>query len=171
LTIDISHLVNLCRSPVERMFMQAMVSDWARDASISTYGECEYVLNPRHLVILRGGDDLIVVPQHRVGRYTLDFCLQFVGARGQRVAVEVDGHHWHERTKEQARADRQRDRSLLAADIITVRFTGSEVWECADRCAAEAIDLADALRSFGENLRQDGFALAHRVPQLEELNS
>jgi hypothetical protein len=77
---DISHLVHLCRSPVEKMFMQAMVSEWAHDASVSTYGECEYQLNPRFLVILRGGDDLIVAPQHRVGRYTLDFYLPFVGA-------------------------------------------------------------------------------------------
>lgn len=63
------------------------------------------------------------------------------------LAVEVDGHDFHERTKQQARRDKQRDRQLLAAGLQTVRFTGSEVWEDCRRCAQESIDLLLAMRS------------------------
>lgn len=45
-----------------------------------------------------------------------------------RLAVEVDGHDFHERTKEQARRDRVRDRSLTASGYVVLRFTASEVW-------------------------------------------
>lgn len=43
------------------------------------------------------------------------------------VAVELDGHDFHERTKEQASRDKKRDRSLLSKGWTTIRFTGSDV--------------------------------------------
>lgn len=44
------------------------------------------------------------------------------------LAVEVDGHDYHERTKEQAARDRQRDRDLQSIGVPTMRFTASEVY-------------------------------------------
>lgn len=68
----------------------------------------------------------------------LDFA---VVGDGKRVAVEVDGHDWHERTKEQAERDKSRDRLLQAAGWQVFRFTGSEVWRAPDRCAQEVLKL------------------------------
>lgn len=66
--------------------------------------------------------------------YRVDFLLE-LGVR--RLAVECDGHEWHDRTKQQAAYDRARDRELLHIGIPTVRFTGSEIHHSASRCARE----------------------------------
>lgn len=55
------------------------------------------------------------------------------------VVVEVDGHEFHERTKEQAEHDRSRDRWFAKQQIHTLRFTGREVWRDPDKCAREAL--------------------------------
>jgi very-short-patch-repair endonuclease len=43
------------------------------------------------------------------------------------VAIECDGHDFHEKTKEQARKDKRRDRVFLAEGLPVLRFTGSEI--------------------------------------------
>jgi very-short-patch-repair endonuclease len=53
------------------------------------------------------------------------------------VVVEVDGHDFHERTKEQARRDRSRDRLMLRHDFYVLRYTGSEVFKDAEAVARE----------------------------------
>jgi hypothetical protein len=62
------------------------------------------------------------------------------------LAVECDGHEWHDRTKQQAAYDRSRDRELLSLGIHTARFTGSEIHHESDRCAIEVWQLIHALR-------------------------
>lgn len=52
-----------------------------------------------------------------------------------KINVEVDGHDFHERTKEQARRDKSRDRRLTQAGWKVLRFAGSEVWKEAYSCA------------------------------------
>src|SRR5205807_7453561 len=42
--------------------------------------------------------------------------------------VEIDGHDFHERTKEQAQRDKSRDRYLNQSGFTVFRFTGSEVF-------------------------------------------
>lgn len=58
------------------------------------------------------------------------------------LVVEVDGHDYHERTKEQAERDRRRDRLMTHSGATVLRFTGREVWRNAEACAAEVLDLA-----------------------------
>jgi very-short-patch-repair endonuclease len=67
--------------------------------------------------------------------YRVDFLLE-LGVR--KLAIECDGHEFHDRTKQQAAYDRARDRELLAIGIPTTRFTGSEIHHSAERCAREA---------------------------------
>jgi|SRR5665213_3295104 len=56
------------------------------------------------------------------------------------MVVECDGHEWHERTKEQAKSDKQRDRQLQAHGYVVFRFTGSEIYEDPDACADVCLD-------------------------------
>ena len=56
-----------------------------------------------------------------------------------RLAVECDGHDFHERTKEQAARDRSRDRELQDAGVTIYRFTGSEIHNDPIGCAWRAI--------------------------------
>lgn len=43
------------------------------------------------------------------------------------LAIEADGHDFHEKTPGQASGDRQRDRDLLREGVRTIRFTGTDV--------------------------------------------
>lgn len=80
-------------------------------------------------------------PQVKIGRYRVDFLF---GAglwdnTTKLVVVECDGHDFHERTKEQARADKSRDRFMKRLGIQVFRFTGSEVWRDANYCLHEVL--------------------------------
>lgn len=46
-----------------------------------------------------------------------------------KLCVEFDGHEFHEKTKEQARHDKQRDRDIKSAGYEIIHFTGSEVYQ------------------------------------------
>ena len=48
------------------------------------------------------------------------------------LVLEVDGHDYHERTKEQATHDKSRDRLMTAAGYTVFRFTGSELFRHMD---------------------------------------
>ena len=73
--------------------------------------------------------------------YRLDFAVEGSPCYGPpvRIAIECDGHDFHERTKEQARNDRSRDRALTLAGWTVLRFTGSEIHVDAIRCASDVI--------------------------------
>lgn len=43
------------------------------------------------------------------------------------IALEIDGHDFHEKTKEQARRDKERDRFLTMRDMKLLRYTGREI--------------------------------------------
>lgn len=65
------------------------------------------------------------------------------------LVVELDGHDFHERTKEQSTRDKARDRDITRKGWRAARFTGSEVWRN-PRCVAEYVedtsyDVIDAL--------------------------
>jgi len=79
-----------------------------------------------------------ILPQQEFGPYRADFVLE----RGdRRLVVEIDGHDYHERTKEQSSRDKKRDRWFMSQGIRVVRFTGSDVWRDAQACAREAVGI------------------------------
>ena len=100
-------------SPIEEMFLLAVIMHRLRH---STSGEWS------------------VLPQQEIESFRVDFLFE---SRFGKVVVELDGHEFHERTKEQARKDKSRDRRLQALGYRVLRFTGSEVYADAHRCAAE----------------------------------
>lgn len=94
---------------------------------------------------------LLVEPQKKVGEYRVDFLLTFTGVRqwnwddsGNRtpvnkimnqMVIECDGHDFHEKTKEQAKRDKSRDRTLQQVGYKIYHFTGSEIYQDNMRCA------------------------------------
>jgi very-short-patch-repair endonuclease len=68
---------------------------------------------------------VVIVPQRQISDYRVDFA---VHAEEIRLVVEVDGHEFHEKTKEQAARDKRRDRDLQQQGWAVFHFTGSEVW-------------------------------------------
>jgi very-short-patch-repair endonuclease len=98
-----------------------------------------------------GCDIDVAVP---IGRYRADIVIRstFLST----LVVECDGHSFHDRTRDQAMRDRQRDRYMLARGVLVARFTGQEIIEAPFGCAAEALSIhsqgtavfsADALRA------------------------
>src|SRR2546423_1858315 len=102
-----------------------------------------------------------IIAQHSVddGQYRTDFLFELTRdiyatdadgdvpvklARSEvfaRLVVELDGHDFHERTKEQAGRDKSGDRRLTALGFTVFRFTGSEVH-------AEPYRVADEVESY-----------------------
>lgn len=74
----------------------------------------------------------------------IDFAIRGIGdVPFVAYAVEIDGHEFHEKTKDQAKADRQRERWIIRHPLAhidaVIRFTGSEVFADPVRCADEAL--------------------------------
>lgn len=77
--------------------------------------------------------------QAEVGKYRADFLFSLKDEQGawQRLVVEIDGHDFHERTKQQAAHDKARDRWMTSEKYHLMRFTGSEVYANPLLCAEE----------------------------------
>lgn len=58
------------------------------------------------------------------------------------LGIEVDSHIWHEKTKEQARRDKERERFLVSRGWRLIRFTGSEVFMDTPKCVEETLGIA-----------------------------
>lgn len=84
--------------------------------------------------------DLHLYPQHRVGKYRLDFAIP-----DKMIAIELDGHEYH-KTKYQRTHDAQRDRWLFGQGWHVLRFTGTEIYKDLDRCIDEVCKLAKVER-------------------------
>lgn len=153
-----------CESPIERLLATQFASlDW----ELGEGGRLEWQLDPNVDSLEKFKDDLaglsedasqfrcgrllwgwwtgIIAPQITIGQWRVDFLagVVFSGFRGQAeapsclLAIECDGHDFHERTKEQAARDRARDRQIQALGIGVFRFTGSQIYRDPQGCANE----------------------------------
>ena len=92
-----------------------------------------------------------ILPQEPIktpqGNYRVDFLITITmpDEAVLRLAVECDGHDYHERTKEQAARDKSRDRALTEIGIRVLRFTGSEVWRDPRGCANQVGKVMDSM--------------------------
>lgn len=137
-----------CQSPIERAMFYALVIE----ASTRSYS---VVVVDQHLhpTLIQHGfgikEPVVIQLQAQLGDYRVDFCLRHTvashDAEGRatvserRLVVECDGHDFHDRTKEQASRDRERDRVLQSTGVHVFRFTGADIWRDAFRCAREAV--------------------------------
>ncbi|MDQ0062353.1 endonuclease domain-containing protein [Paenibacillus harenae] len=65
-----------------------------------------------------------IMSQYPVGPYKADVV---VTGPDKKVAIECDGHEFHEKTKSQAARDKKRDREFQKEGYIILRYTGSEI--------------------------------------------
>lgn len=131
-----SELARFCESPIEVAFATAFM----------LVGEFEYTVVALHEPGYDGYVDpllceFVLKCQYPIGRHRVDF---LVGWTYQdyptRIIVECDGHNFHERTKEQAQKDRAKDRDWQNAGYRVMRFTGSEIYRDAFKCAREVFE-------------------------------
>lgn len=89
-----------------------------------------------------------IEPQKHMDRIRLDFLISYMMHKSLiEIAVECDGHDYHERTKQQAAKDRSRDRALQALGLKVFRFTGSEIYADARGCAVEVLDAIEEFQT------------------------
>ena len=90
-----------------------------------------------------GGDNEVTIyADARILSYRADLLIE---GGCQLLAIECDGHDWHERTKQQAAYDKSRDRDLLKIGIPTIRFTGSEIHHSSERCANDVFAVMQSM--------------------------
>ena len=146
-------IVSDCESPIEEIFATALLT-------LSNEGgmELPVTIFPRGIAfdqfslieLCRDKYRTVVEPQVQVCGARVDFLVSvgiFRGGRDflgvARLVVECDGHEFHERTKQQAKRDRARDRKFQMEGLSVFRFTGSEIWNDPVGCAEQVIKWVD----------------------------
>lgn len=88
-------------------------------------------------ITARDGEYLIILQQCESG-YRVDLALVCgLSVPPIKIAIECDGHDFHEKTKVQAARDKMRDRVLSLKFDAILRFTGSEIFNNAWGCAEQ----------------------------------
>jgi very-short-patch-repair endonuclease len=124
-------------SDLERVFLAALM--FIRPAYVQTgYGGA---------LDLKTGVELS--PQHRCGPYRIDFAV-IVPAMGEfgrdiRIAVECDGHYFHDRRAKDAERDKRRDRYLTLNGWRVMRFSEAEVIRAPRDCATQVEEVIESL--------------------------
>lgn len=80
--------------------------------------------------------------EQTIGSYRVDFVV-----RKRRFVIEIDGHDFH-KTKEQRTSDCIRQRSLNMDGFHVIRFTGTEVFRDAKKCADQTLELLEQQSEF-----------------------
>lgn len=125
---------DICESPIEVAFAVAfMTVGWAEAGSVMLL-LAEYEGQARNVRDTKR----FLRSQWKIDPYRVDFMVSTsLSDTAPAVVVECDGHDFHERTKEQAERDRSRDREMQAKGYYVFRFTGSEIYRDAFKCARE----------------------------------
>jgi very-short-patch-repair endonuclease len=131
---DYIGVATTCESPLEFQLYQSVL------AYVKSFNkkEKEYFWVANQCSVRANGhnyraDIMIAVPGHESDKYS------------PRLIVEVDGHEFHEKTKEQAKRDKERDRNLQMEGYRVMHFTGSEVFHKAYDCASQVIKMLESM--------------------------
>lgn len=113
-----------CESPIEKLMYLSLKKFFER----FEYFIDEYILT--------------IDCQEKIGtsNYRADIVISFANVEKRVIhlyAIECDGHEFHEKTKEQVKRDRSRERYMMKEGYKVIRFSGSEIVEGASECACE----------------------------------
>jgi very-short-patch-repair endonuclease len=119
---------NTVTSPIEQIFLM----EWKYRRVEDKYGVS---LDPQRLLATSRGE------------FAVDFCVTSRADRLPLVVIEIDGHDFHEKTRQQATSDKRRERALVRAGTTVLRFSASEVYREPRACVDEVIAfIQDQLR-------------------------
>ena len=134
---NLLRLTDQCESPIEKLLLAALhVGHDCMEFDVIFLGQDEPNIR------FHRDETIYVYQQAKIGEYRADFLILDCSVPEEIQAprwmvVECDGHDFHERTKEQARRDKKRDRFFQSLGFKVLRFTGSELWADAIKCAEE----------------------------------
>ncbi len=114
-------------SPIEQIFLM----EWRVAKLDEKYG---LTLKPQKTVKTAAGD------------FRVDFLVTRANSKGPKlhIAIELDGHIFHEKSKGQVTGDKRRERAIVSAGLTVLRFSGSEVVFRPRQCVAEVEEYISA---------------------------
>lgn len=164
-TSMMERLSNYGDTPIERLLLGSMVlslkyleQEWFKQVLVTsdeTMAKRKHGLKAKNMNLFLGVNTIFVQKQTDVAGWRSDFVFNVYASWDlmepdsgrkpgwDRLIVECDGHDFHERTKEQATRDRERDRDAQIAGMEIYRFTGSELWRNPLGCAEQVIAWAN----------------------------
>ena len=119
-----------CQSPIEQQFFMAWLTSYKPIGWWRLHPQRPYKINGKNYRV-----DFLAVLSNGHGE------LNDSKRKVSEVIIECDGHDFHEKTKEQAKRDKARDRVLQSTGKPVLHFTGSEIYNDAEKCVGEVIDL------------------------------
>ncbi len=147
-----------CETPIEVPMLLALTI-----VGEALFGVLYYIVDGVEIGLSSGGPRLSLEPQVQLGEHRVDFLLTAKypyyysthkslpdgrtvrepreREKERKIIIECDGHDFHDRTREQARKDRSRDRVLQSLGCRVFRYTGSEIWSDVFMCAHEAVTI------------------------------
>lgn len=136
---ELRHAISKCESPIEELLIAALVS-----ASKISEMSIHFCLG-QFSSSANFDEAAFFWPQAQIGRYRVDLAivdatLPFNHTPPRTMIVECDGHDFHEKTKEQVRRDKQRDRFFQSKGFKVLRYSGSEIWADPEGCADEILE-------------------------------
>ena len=134
-----NRLSDRCGSPLERVFLSYLMLE------SSGYGGQWFATDE---VFETPERPIAGYVQIGIGPYFPDFYVEFhdpeFGHAWFKLAIECDGHEFHEKTKQQVARDKRRDRWLALHGISMVRFSGHEIWRAPVECAEQVFEIYNA---------------------------
>lgn len=131
---DWPSICNLCQSPIEEIMAGHLLFIEDGHGGVIDYEPWE----DSEYASPRPNFGAVLKAQAEVGKYRADFLIEcFLGKSSKRIAIECDGHDFHEKNREQAQRDKARDRFFATEGVTTLRFTGQEIYRDAAGCARE----------------------------------
>lgn len=140
-------------------WVTANIDDYEKEQGIKIESPVEQLFyiawyKRKFLAHTREGLLFLLEPQYEskkiTGIYRIDFLVDCVGfvinyedcfsekaiftVPSPNIGVEIDGHVWHEKTKEQAQYHKERERFLISKGWKLYRYTGAEVYKNPDAC-------------------------------------
>lgn len=132
---ELLSLMDKCESPIEQLFALSL-KDGVEQLRNSLYvfgADCDVNFYPQKQIVVRDK------------KYRVDFVLSVTSSeQSKEYVVECDGHNFHEKTKEQAARDRERERRLMSLGYTVIRFTGSEIWKDPSKCVRQLMDIVNS---------------------------
>ena len=123
---NFADLIKKCDSPLEVAFIVGFLS-YATDETLGW----SLITNPEHFD-----------GQVNIDKYKIDFVIRDSEEK-VKIAIELDGHTYHEKTENQAVNDRTRDRTLIRKGWKLLRFHRREIEQ----------DLEGCIKQVGETYR------------------
>jgi hypothetical protein len=160
---NFGQILRRCESPVEQMMLAALFDRWTPSINlhlnrIQCHLSAEYP--PWDGIFIVCAEPQRTIATLLGATYRADIYIYITRFRHHmseagedpapelgRLVVEIDGHDYHERTKEQASYDKKRERELLLEGYRVIRFTGSDVYKDAAKCAEDVVYQVNELAS------------------------